>query len=861
MSKYVIPLYSSEATLARAGGKGMSLSRLARAGLPVPEGFCVATEAYRRFVADAALQPLILEALDGLRAEQLESLEAASARIAELFRAAPLSEDLEEEILAAYSAMGPVAVAVRSSATAEDLAEASFAGQQDTYLNVSGGSSVLDATRRCWASLWNARAIGYRLKRGIDQASLALAVVVQELVLASAAGVMFTANPLNGRRDQLVINAAWGLGESVVSGAVSPDTIVLDKASGRILERRVADKERMTLRARGGTREEAVPESWRRKSVLSRAESVELAALGSRVEGIYGRPMDVEWAFSEREFYLLQARPITTLPESAPSWESPVPRAVMMRMSFAEFLPDPVSPLFATLALPIAQESSLKMMGEYMGIAEAERYPFALINGYVYVGMVIDLRMMAAMIAGLLGGVVQKMLRTSDERWSSVREKYRGIVGAWKRRELAACPGPELLGAARSLFACAAEYYTVAQSGPIPAASSSELSFGRFYKAFVKRKGDPEPSAFLLGLDSLPARAERSLYDLAMLAGSNQAIAHEFARASAEELLGRLRGAEGGAKGGPWREFRERLEAHLSMYGHTAYDLDFSKPLPFDDPEPLIEAIKTYLSGKARSPYERQRAAAERREEATRAVEARLGRLRGRWFARLLGWAQDCAPKREDCIAEIGLGYPLLRGVFAEMGRRLTLSGSIGAVDDVYWLEADELEDELAAELGAQWGEGTRPSLASRIEERKADWRRARALSPPDVVPESSLLARMMRHGGRKADLLEGIGASGGRVTATARVLLDPSDFRRMGSGDVIVAVTTTPAWTPLFALASGVVVEIGGPLSHSSIVAREYGIPAVMSVAAATRRIKDGQLITVDGTAGLVILDRGEGK
>ena len=268
---YVLPLNDSQATLDVVGGKGASLARLADAGLPVPGGFHVTTAAYRAFVAANDLQPHILAALAGANLADLAALEAVSARIRQLFADARVPDEIAAMIRSAYAdlANSQFAVAVRSSATAEDLPEASFAGQQETFLNIRGAEAVLDATVKCWASLWTARAIGYRARQGIPPEGVALAVVVQLLVPAEAAGILFTANPITGRRDQVVISAAWGLGEAVVGGLVTPDSLTVAKATGRVLERQTADKQVMTvrtvpqsagLRPVAGTHEQPVPE-------------------------------------------------------------------------------------------------------------------------------------------------------------------------------------------------------------------------------------------------------------------------------------------------------------------------------------------------------------------------------------------------------------------------------------------------------------------------------------------------------------------------------------------------------------------------------------------------------------------------
>jgi len=389
---FIMPLSDASAGLSQVGGKGASLARLAAAGLPVPPGFHITTAAYRRFVAEHELQEQILAAVSAATPDQPATLEEASNQIGKLFAQSAILDDIAEAIRRAYADLGAYAglgegdvpVAVRSSATAEDLPGASFAGQQETYLNIRGADAVLEAVKKCWASLWTARAIAYRARQGIAPDSVALAVVVQVLIPADAAGILFTANPVNGRRDQIVISPAWGLGESIVSGAVTPDSLTLDKTTGRILRRETGHKRTMTVRTESGTREAPVPPSQVKKPVLRNAQAAELAGLGVRIEELYEMPMDIEWALREGRFFILQARPITTLPEPPLEWLLSQPHTIAARLSLVEFVPDAVPPLFATLAVPIATQATSRMMAEVLGFRGEAGYYFEVLNGYVY---------------------------------------------------------------------------------------------------------------------------------------------------------------------------------------------------------------------------------------------------------------------------------------------------------------------------------------------------------------------------------------------------------------------------------------------------------------------------------------------
>jgi rifampicin phosphotransferase len=866
----VLALADVAATLDVVGGKGASLARLAAAGLPVPPGFHITTAAYRRFVTEHDLQAQILAAVAGVAPDQPTALEAASQQISKLFAQHPLPDDIAQAIRQAYAALGAsdLAVAVRSSATAEDLPEMSFAGQQETYLNMRGEAMVLDAVRRCWASLWTARAIGYRARQGIAPEDVSLAVVVQELVDADAAGILFTANPLTGAREQAMINAAWGLGEAIVGGQVTPDTVVVNKANGAVVTQEISEKELMTVRTAEGTREQPVPLERRTQAVLSPGQAAELARTGARIEHLYGRPMDIEWAIRDGRIWIVQARPITALPEPATEaqaqqageWALPKPNGRYMRSSVFELLPDPLSPLFATLGLP-AWDKATTAFAESFGVAGMFDGMLTTVNGYGYYDVSFTPAQTARMALSLPRIDLPRLLRTSKARWQAARAKYIAVVDRWQAAELATTPAVALLNGAREITDEAAQYYLSVQSGILPAAYMSEALFTLVYDKLIKRSDDPTALTFVLGFDSAPIQAEKSLYDLAQWVRGQPGIAAALATISGEQFM-TLYGEQAGpgAADGAWAELWRRLADHLERFGHTIYDLDFAKAVLADDPLPVLETLKFFLSDRAPNPYQRQATAESARQQATRSMLARLSGTRLRIFRRLIEIAQGFAPLREDALADVGLGWPILRRMLREVGQRLVAKDVIGVSDDVFWLKWDELRAS-APTLDAGQHLGDYRALVAR---RRATWQRQRAQTPPVALPlkggarlfgidfSSVLPARSDQPMG---DLLKGIAASPGQVTSQARVIHGPDEFAQMRPGDILVARITTPAWTPLFALAAGVVTDVGGPLSHSSIVAREYHIPAVLGTGVATERLSSGQRITVDGDAGTVMV------
>ena len=698
------------------------------------------------------------------------------------------------------------------------MPDLSFAGQQDTYLNVQGIAAVLDAVKRCWASLWTARAIGYRARHGIDQNAVSLAVVVQMLVPAEAAGVLFTANPVTGQRDQAMISAAWGLGESIVGGSVTPDTLTVDKATGQVLARETTDKGAMTMRVNGGTEERPVPEALRRAPVLDDRAAAELVRLGVQIEQLYDRPMDIEWTSVDGEFAVVQARPITALQAPVPTeWVMPDPKGQYMRASIIDLMPDPLTPLFATLGLSSINAGIKRLTG---WIANADSTPFpdqtiTTINDYAYMGVKYSAGEWWWMLTKMVPAF-PRMLRTGISYWrDEMRPAYVETVRCWEEKPPGTLSPSELWRGIHEITEIAADHLGALMVGTMGVSAGTEALFTAIYDKMVRQEGDPPAPAFLMGYDSIPIQAEKSLHDLAEWCRERTDLSAHVTGASAPQLADELENAQPPAG---WQGFYERFQEHLQRFGHVVYDMDFGKPLPLDDPTPMIELCKMYLRGEGSNPHERQQELEARREQAGQTMLNRLKGLRLRLFRWSLKRAQMQAAVRENGLADIGLGYPLLRRMLRELGRRLVAAGGLGEADDVFWMVADELE---GAVQKLERGEPV-PSLIERIRERKTVWRAEKRATPPPQLPTRKRFLGIkteafiaVQEGDQTGDTIKGVATSPGRVTAPACVLHGPEDFGRMQPGHVLVAGITTPAWTPLFAMAAAVVTDVGGPLSE----------------------------------------------
>jgi phosphohistidine swiveling domain-containing protein len=555
---------------------------------------------------------------------------------------------------------------------------------------------------------------------------------------------------------------------------------------------------------------------------------------------------------------------LATRPEpAAPArieWKLPNPKGQYMRGSVVDILPDPVSPLFATLAIPAIARVGIKEVMRPLTRSEPllpDDY-ILTINDYAYMGVAYTPRQWWWILTRMIFAF-PRIIREAIPLWrDEIRPRYVATVARWQARSFEAMPTAELWAAIREINDAAMLHLASLLVATTGAAAGSEGLFTRVYEKMIRREGDPSATSFLMGYDSTPIRAEKSLYDVAMWCQGQDGLAAYLRETPAEQLAAQL--ADGQTPVAAWPGLREHFKAYWQDYGHIIYDLDFAKPLPLDDAAPMLGTIKMYLEGLGVNPHERQRAAEEKRVQAAEATLKQLKGLR-RWaFRKTLGMAQTMAAVRESALSDIGLGYPVLREMLRELGRRLVQAGAIAQSEDIFWLQ----ENEVSASVEALERGETLSNMAERIAQRKATHEALKRVTPPPMLPpkkkymgfdmaDFTPAAAESQTGGT----LKGIGASVGHVTAPACVLHGPEDFDQMRPGDVLVAATTTPAWTPLFAMASAVVTDIGGPLSHGSIVAREYGIPAVMGTGVATRRIHSGQTITVDGSAGIVTLSK----
>jgi pyruvate,water dikinase len=835
--------------LAVAGGKGANLAELVRAGFAVPDGFVVTTAAYDHFVAHNGLAP-------PAGAEAAGALQSA-------FEAGKIPPEVARAVRLAYEQLGGGPVAVRSSATAEDLPEAAFAGQQDTFLNVAGAEAVLAAVRGCWASLWSERAIAYRARQGVDEQAVKLAVVVQRMVFAEAAGVLFTANPVTGARDEIVVDASPGLGEAVVAGLVTPDHFVLRRRRGllsgwtrgwAIVARRPGRRE-LIVRARpeGGTErvaaaapaegapaestppERTPPERTPPESALPDRALRELARQGAAIQAHFGSPQDVEWAWAGGRLTILQARPLTALPEPPPRPSRPV---AMLAALYAEMFPVRPYPFDLNTWLPAISEAAVVPLFTLLGVT-----PPALVEAFsqedgVAVTFTGDLPLRPTL--GIL------------------LAPWRILWLAWRYDPARSREDPELLAARARVRVLAARDLETLSWDSLIASIHETLALPLPLAGAVRRRYYPRAvlaagllrvvlgllgradrfGALLSGADSLTAEANRALEALAARARSDPALAGRFAAHEGEALWAALEADPAG------RSFLAALRDFLERYGHREAALSTVLEPTWTDAPLIALGIVRGLAQAAPPPAPRP--VWQQAEDDVRAHPLlRLPVLRAA-VRRLIGTARQLWRIREDSHLDATSLMPVLRRTALELGRRLTAAGVLGAPVDVFHLQLAELE-----RAGDPWPPPAEAAGELRAIVQRRKERRAALAQTPLVDPRFYRPAE----GGQGAEgaLLRGTPGSPGVAEGPARVIRDATEFGRLQPGDVLVAPFTNPAWTVLFTRAAAVVVDGGGAGSHAAIVAREYGIPAVMGTSDGTRRLADGRRLRVDGSRGLV--------
>jgi pyruvate,water dikinase len=858
---YVLDFQEIDQTqVAVVGGKGAMLGELSRLeGIRVPDGFCVTTDAFKRILAQAPSIDDQLDRLSRLKPDDREAIRALSAEIRRAIEGIAIPEDLASAITRPLARLGEQATyAVRSSATAEDLPTASFAGQHDTYLNVAGPAAILQRVSQCWASPFTERAVTYRLRNGLDHHNVEMAVVVQQMVFPPAAGILFTADPVTGNRKVASVDASFGLGEALVSGLVNAD--VYKARDGEVVAKAIATKRLAILASpTGGTREQEIEPERQEQPTLTDAQVVRLAELGRRIEAHFGRPQDIEWCLVDDDFWIVQSRPITTL--------FPIPQAddrenhVYVSVGHGQMMTDAMKPmglsLFQLTALPRMYEAGGRL---FVDVTQRLASPTAR------VGLV--------EVLGRGDPLIGDALQTIIERGDFIRSLPDEAPGAGP--PAADPPAPietdpaivtELIARNQaSIAALRRDISTKSGSAVIDCilADIPELKRILFdpqsHQVFMSAMeatwwlneqlqawlGEKNAADTLTQSvpDNVTSEMGLALLDVADVIRPHAEVVAFLEHVEGEGFLDELPRLAGG------REARDAIRTWLDKYGMRCVgEIDITRPRWSERPSALVPVIlgniKNFEPGAGKWLFEqgRQEAWTKEREVLERLQALPDGDRKAEETKRMIDRVRTFIGYREYPKYGIVSRYFVYKQAVMEEAERLVEAHVLREAEDIFYLTFQELHDVVRDNKADD----------ELIDQRKDAFKSYQALTPPRVLTsDGEAIAGSYRRDDVPPGALVGLPVSAGTVEGRARVIHDMEEAD-LEPGDILVTGFTDPSWTPLFVAIKGLVTEVGGLMTHGAVIAREYGLPAVVGVEQATELIKDGQQIRVRGTDGYV--------
>jgi pyruvate,water dikinase len=861
VGSYVLPFEEIDRTqVALVGGKGAHLGELSRIeALQVPAGFCVTTDAFRRILAEAPSIDDRLDRLSRLQLEDRQRIRALSAEIRRTLEAIAVPDDLATAITRPLARLGEqAAYAVRSSATAEDSPTASFAGQQDTYLNVVGPTAILEHVSRCWASVFTERAVIYRLRNGFDHRKIQMAVVVQQMVFPRAAGILFTADPGTGNRKVASVEASFGLGEALVSGLVNAD--VYKVRDGKVAKTIAAKQLAIHASPSGGTQEQAIEPERQEQPALTDEQVVRLAQLGRRIEAHFGSPQDIEWCLVDDDLQIVQSRPITTL--------FPIPAAgdranhVYVSVGHQQMMTDPMKPL----GISVWQLTAGR--------------PMSHAGGRLFVDITRDLASPASR-AGLLEvlgrsdplirDALQTLLDRGDFIPSLPDEKPGGAAAA-----AGSAPAPietdpaivaELIGRSQaSIAALKRDIRTKSGSALLDFITADIQELRRIlfdpqsHRVFMSAMaaswwlneqldawlGEKNAADTLTQSvpDNVTSEMGLALLDVADVIRRHPDVVAFLQHAEDEGFLDELPQLAGG------RETRAAIVAWLDKYGMRCVgEIDITRPRWSERPITLVPLILGNVrnfdpgAGERRFEQGRQQAWAKEQELLERLRALPDGARKAEETKQMIDRVRTFIGYREYPKYGMVSRYFVYKQALLEEAERLVQAHVLREKEDIFYLTFQELHDVVR----------TNQVDDQLIRLRKDAFRSYQALTPPRVLTsDGEGIAGAYRRDDFPPGALVGLPVSAGTVEGRARVILDMAEAD-LEAGEVLVTAYTDPSWTPLFVAIGGLVTEVGGLMTHGAVIAREYGLPAVVGVENATRLIRDGQRIRVHGTAGYV--------
>jgi len=875
MNSYVLGFQEIDKTkLMMVGGKGANLGELSRIeGIQVPAGFCITTEAYKRITQQTSEFSGLLDQLSQLRVEDRGKIGEISGQIRRAIERIAIAEDLEEEITRYLAKLGEKdAYAIRSSATAEDLPNASFAGQQDTYLNIKGKEAILRHISKCWASLFTERAVIYRMQNGFDHRKVYLSVVIQRMVFPQAAGIMFTADPVTSNRKVLSVDTGFGLGEALVSGLVNAD--IYKVRDGRIIDKKIATK-KLAIYAleEGGTEEREIAPERQNIETLTDGQILQLERMGRKLEAYFDCPQDIEWCLCDDTFFIVQSRPITTL---YPIPENDGRNRIYASIGHQQMMTDAIKPLGI---------SFFQLLSAKVPLTEAGgRLFFDLTHDLAsFIGREIILRTWGKGDPLMRNAILSLMKRKAfmkslphGKRYIRIGSEGLSWMMLFHAIKIYFQNDPAII----QHLICRNEASIRELEQRIANLSGDELfSFiEQDYKGLKKIMYDPRGfGAIMVGLyasnwinkkmekwlgekgaadmlsqsvaNNITSQMGLALLDVADVVRQYPAVIEYFQHASDEaffEDLGKLSGGDAVSKA---------IQAYLEKYGmRCSGEIDITRIRWNEQPTALIPMIISNIknfgpnSGSIKFEQGRREAMQKEQELLSRLADLPGSRKKIKKAKRMISVLRNFIGYREYPKYAFIQRYWVYKQALLKEAALLAYEGVIQAKEDIYYLSFAELREAVR----------TRRLDYSIINRRKEAYAVYEKLTPPRVMTsEGEIISSEYDTGNIPQGALPGIPVSAGIVEGRARVVLKMADAN-IEEGDILVTTFTDPSWTPLFVSVKGLVTEVGGLMTHGAVIAREYGIPAVVSVENAAKLIKDGQIIRVNGTEGYIeILDK----
>jgi pyruvate,water dikinase len=864
MSSYALGFQEIDKTkFLVVGGKGANLGELSKIeGIRVPDGFCISTEAFKRIIGETSSINELLDKLSLLKVKDLDKIGELSAEIRRVIEGIAIPEDITEEITRLLNTLGEKnAYAVRSSATAEDLPTASFAGQQDTYLNIIGREAVLKRISKCWASLFTERAVTYRLQNGFDHRNVFLSVVVQKMIFPQAAGILFTADPVTSNRKVLSIDASFGLGEALVSGLVNAD--VYKARNGKIIDKKISTKKLAIYALQdGGTKEQEIEPGRRNRQALTDEQILQLERIGRKIEEHFGQPQDIEWCLADDTFYIVQSRPITTL--------YPIPEVndqenhVYVSVGHQQMMTDPMKPLGISLRQLTAVRPMYKAGGRmFVDVADMLASPAS-----------------RETILGVLGNsdpLIKDALSTILERGDFIQSLPDDNPGKTNKSappmdfqaqvENDPTIVSDLIKSSRTsieelkqniqtksgldlLDFILEDIQLLKQSlrdpkcfGAIMTGMNASSWINEKMREWLGKKNAADTLSQSVP-NNITSEMGLELMDVADVIRPYPEVIDYLRQVKDDNFLDELAQFEGG------QEAREAISTYLNKYGMRCVgEIDITKTRWSEKPTTLVPIIlsniKNFEPGAGKRKFEQGR------REALKKEQELLDRLKGlpdgeqkaEETKQMISVIRNFAGYREYPKYDIVSRYFAYKQALLKEAEKLVQANVIHEIEDIYYLTFEELHEVVRAY-----------QLDHRIiSKRKDEYKLYEKLTPPRVITsDGEIIAGAYKRENLPAEAIVGLPVSSGVVEGRARVILNMEDAD-LGDGDILVTSFTDPSWTPVFVSIKGLVTEVGGLMTHGAVIAREYGLPAVVGVENATRLIKDGQRIRVNGTDGYV--------